>query len=79
MSELPNDQSSGYQNDDKSPMKDDGMDSFTQVSQSAARKKKKPSSGHRTTPHMKSKGNSKNQKKMKPPVIKSTVEEVGGP
>jgi len=74
MSELPNDQSSGYQNDDKSPMKDDGMDSFTQVSQSAAKKKKKPSSGH-----MKAKGNNKNQKKMKPPAIKSTAEEVGGP
>lgn len=55
MSEVPNDQSSGYQNDDKSPMKDEGMDSFTQVSQSAARKKKKPSSGH-----MKAKGNNKN-------------------
>ena len=78
MSELPNDQSSGYQNDDKSPMKDDGMDSFTQASQSAARKKKKPSSGH-----MKAKGNNtlnnKNQKKMKPPGIKSTAEEVVGP
>jgi hypothetical protein len=73
MSELPNDQSSGYQNDDKSPMKDDGMDSFT-VSQSAARKKKKPSSGH-----VKAKGNNKNQKKMKPPVIKPAAEEVGGP